>query len=141
VIAIVGVLVLVNNIIERDADGRIVEAGLVEELSLVPGDGVNDPDEDAIALRGLPCEEPHDAEVFARFRLSGDGWPGRDNIKRRASAGCRSRLREFYASEYDALIGGVTYFSPDRVDWAIDDHDVICFANFGSPRRGALDGA
>lgn len=140
VIAVVGIVVLVNNIIVRDDDGRIVEAGLVDELSLVPGDCVDDPEEDAIALRGLPCEDAHDAEVFARFRLKGDGWPGSGNIRRRATAGCRNRLRELHSREYDALVGGVTYFSPDRVDWAIDDHDVICFANFAPKRRGSLRG-
>lgn len=140
VIAVVGVIVLVNNVIERDADGRIIEAGLIDELSLVAGDCLNDPKEDAVLLRALPCEESHDAEVFARLTLAGDGWPGRDNIKRRAAAGCRNRLREFYPREYDALVNGVTYFSPDRIDWAVDDHDVICFANYGSRRRGALDG-
>ena len=92
VIAIVGVIVLLNNIIERDADGRIVEGGLVDELSLVPGDCVDDPDEDVLALRGLPCEDAHDAEVFARFRLSGDGWPATSTAARprAAATGCAS---------------------------------------------------
>lgn len=140
VIAVVAIIVVVNNVVGRDAEGRINEAGLIDELSLVPGDCLNDPEEDAIMLSALPCEEPHDAEVFARFRLEGDGWPGRDNIRRRATAGCGNRLARLYPREYDALIDDVTYFSPDRVDWAIDDHDVICFANYGSRRGGALDG-
>ncbi|MFN2484418.1 MAG: DUF4190 domain-containing protein [Candidatus Limnocylindria bacterium] len=140
VIAVVAIVVLVDNIVGRDADGRINEAGLIDELSLVPGDCLNDPEEDAILLSALPCEQPHDAEVFARFRLAGDGWPGRGNIRRRATAGCRNRLEQLHPREYGALIDDVTYFSPDRFDWAIDDHDVICFANYASRRSGALDG-
>ena len=34
----------------------------------------------------------------------------------------------------------MTYFSPDRIDWAIGDHDVICFANFDPKRSASLDG-
>jgi hypothetical protein len=42
----------------------------------------------------------------------------------------------------DNIVGrdDVTYLSPDRFDWAIGDHDVICFANYASRRSGALDG-
>ena len=140
VIGGVAIVLLAGNIVGRDADGRIDEAGLIDELSLVAGDCVNDPEEDAVLLSALPCAEPHDAEVFARITLSGDGWPGADNIRRRARAGCRNRLAQSHPREFEALIGGVTYFSPDRVDWAIDDHDVICFANHASRRRGSLEG-
>ncbi len=140
VVAAVAIVVLVGNIVGRDAEGRIDEAGLIDELSLAPGDCLNDPQEDALLLHAVPCDEPHDAEVFARFTLDGDGWPGRGNIRRRASAGCRNRLERFHPRAYEALVDDVTYFSPDRVDWAIDDHDVICFARYPSRRRGALDG-
>lgn len=78
VIAIVGVIVLVNNIIERDADGRIVEAGLVDELSLVPGDCVNDPDEDAIC--------------FANFEPRRRGPLGGVSGERAAAAGLRGSV-------------------------------------------------
>ena len=134
VAAVVGVLVLVDSLVERDETGRITHAGLVDELDLRPGDCVNDPDEDALLLHAVPCDVAHDSEVFARVRLDGAGWPGSDSIRRRANAACAHRLE----LDHLRLIDDVSFFSPDRFDWLIDDHDVICFAHFDPRRRGPL---
>lgn len=135
VVAIGGVLLLIDNLVERDETGRIVQAGLLDELDLRPGDCVNEPAEDALLLHAVPCDEPHDTEVFARVRLKGGGWPGSDNIRRRAHAACAHRI----GLDDLRLIDDVSFFSPDRFDWLIDDHDVICFAHFEPRRRGPLD--
>jgi len=135
VVGTAGVLLLLDNLVERDETGRITQAGLVDELDLRPGDCVNDPDEEALLLHAVPCDAPHDSEVFARVRLAGVGWPGSDNIRRRASAACAHRIE----LDHLRLIDDVRWFSPDRFDWLIDDHDVICFALFDPRRRGALE--
>ena len=140
VVAIVAFAVLVTNLAGRDALGRIDEAGLINEIDLQPGDCLEDrtPTEDAVLLDAVPCEEPHRAEVFGRFTLKpvdgASGYPGGASVRRRATAGCRNRLRRYAPREYDSQLGDVTYFSPDRIDWAIGDHDVTCFANFDAPR-------
>lgn len=145
VVAIVAVTLIVTNLVGRDADGRIDEAGLISEIDLQIGDCLKDgtPTEDALLLDAAPCDEPHRAEVFARFTLKpvdgDDGYPGAASVRRRATAGCRNRLRTYVPREYDTQLGDMTYFSPDRVDWAIGDHDVICFANFDAQRREPLE--
>jgi hypothetical protein len=139
VVATVAITFVVSNLVERDADGRITKGGYLNEIDLLPGDCLNDPTEDAVVLSAVPCDEPHDTEVFARFELKGDGYPGGDSVRRRATAGCAHRLVLYAPREYEALIDGVTYFSPDRIDWAIGDHDVTCFANLGSERTDPLD--
>lgn len=135
VVATAGVLLLLDNLVERDATGRITHGGLIDELDLRPGDCVNDPDEEALLLSAVPCDRPHDSEVFARVRLTGDGYPGAANIRRRASAACAHRIE----ADHLRLIDDVSWFSPDRFDWLIDDHDVICFAHFDPRRRGPLE--
>ena len=135
VVGTAGALLLLDNLVERDETGRITQAGLIDELDLRPGDCVNDPDEEALLLHAVPCDVAHDSEVFARVRLAGDGWPGSDNIRRRASAACAHRIE----LDHLRLIDDVSWFSPDRFDWLIDDHDVICFAHFDPRRRGALE--
>jgi hypothetical protein len=135
----VGVAFFVTNLVGRDASGRIDKAGYLNEIDLYPGDCLNDPKEDRFMLRAVPCDEPHNSQVFARFELKGDGYPGGDSVRRRATAGCAHRLVVYAPREFEDLVDDVTYFSPDRVDWAIGDHDVTCFANLGSQQTDQLD--
>jgi hypothetical protein len=139
VILVVGILVFVNNIAERDAAGNITDAGLIDELDLRPGDCLNGADEDDLLFKAVPCDEPHEDEVYGRFTLSGDGYPGGESIRRRATAGCRHRLEEALSNDGTAGFE-TTYFSPDRVDWAVDDHDVTCLAHYPQKRTGSLSG-
>ena len=140
VVATVVVTLIASNVVGRDAGGRIDEAGLITEIGLEVGDCLeNDtPTEDALGLWAVPCDEWHLAEVLARFTLKpvdgDDGYPGAGSVRRRAAAGCRNRLRTYVPHEHDALLARMTYFSPDRIDWAAGDHDVTCFANFDEPR-------
>jgi hypothetical protein len=137
IIAFVPVAIVLGIIALRQIKRR--GAGYLNEIDLYPGDCLNDPTEDEFMLRAVACDEPHDTEVFARFELEGDGYPGGDSVRRRATAGCAHRLVLYAPREYEALIDGVTYFSPDRIDWAIGDHDVTCFANLGSKRTDPLE--
>ena len=145
IVAVAAVTLVVTNLAGRDAEGRIDKAGLVNEIDLQIGDCLEDrtPTEDALALDAVPCDEPHRAEVFARFTLEpvdgDDGYPGADSVRRRARAGCRNRLRTFVPREYDTQLADMTYFSPDRIDWAIGDHDVTCFANFDAERSEPIE--
>jgi hypothetical protein len=145
VVGAIVVTLFVTNIVGRDAEGRIDKAGYINEVDLQMGDCLEDftPSEDAIVLDAVPCDEPHRAEVFARFTLKpvdgDDGYPGGDSVRRRATAGCRNRLRTYVPREYDSQLANMTYFSPDRVDWGIGDHDVTCFANFDAERSAPIE--
>ena len=144
-VATVAVTLLLTNSAVRDADGRIVEAGFINESALGIADCLEDPTptEDAVVLDAVPCDEPHGAEVFALFTLEpvdgDDGYPGGDSVRRRARAGCRNRLRTFAPREYPSQHGDVTYFSPDRIDWAVGNHDVTCIANFYAKRSEPME--
>jgi hypothetical protein len=141
-VAVVAITFVATNLVGRDALGRIDEAGYVNEIDLYPGDCLEDatPTEDAVVLSAVPCDEQHRSEVVGRFTLKGGGHPGAGSVRRRARAGCRHRLEDYAPRAPGALVAGMTYFSPDRVDWAIGDHDVTCFANFDGKRRGSLNG-
>ncbi|WP_307038722.1 septum formation family protein [Agromyces ramosus] len=43
----------------------------------------------------VPCEEPHDDEVYAQFDLDGGGFPGDDAVARAAHDACASRFEAF----------------------------------------------
>lgn len=43
----------------------------------------------------VPCDEPHRNEVFAKFHLRGEAWPGEKTLFADANAGCSDALREY----------------------------------------------
>ena len=49
------------------------------------------------------------------------------------------RLRILAPREYASQRDDVTYFSPDRIDWAVGNHDVTCIANFYGKRSEPME--
>ncbi|MGH3281360.1 MAG: septum formation family protein [Trebonia sp.] len=73
----------------------------------------------------VPCDSPHEAEVFATFTLSGPTWPGAATVAKEASSGCASRLTG-YLNPQLAISLSSTYFYPDSVAWQAGTKTVIC---------------
>lgn len=138
VVAVVAFVAVVTNYAERDASGRIVEAGYVDVTDLRPGDCIDGLKEGEVLLDGVRCDEPHDVEVVGRFDLHGVAFPGAGSVRRRASAGCRRRLEAYAPREYDAVIDDATFVAPDRTQWEAGDHEIVCFANLDPKRTTSL---
>ncbi|MEU0544706.1 DUF4190 domain-containing protein [Nocardia sp. NPDC005978] len=79
--------------IARDSEPGPRSAG-----SLQVGDCVGDIGESSTmsSATTVYCDQPHDAEVYYQFNLSGS-WPGKDVLVRNATGACRSELYERYA--------------------------------------------
>lgn len=73
----------------------------------------------------IPCDSPHDAEVFATFTLGGPAWPGAAAVAKDASSGCASRLTG-YLNPQLAISLSSTYVYPDSVAWKAGTRTVIC---------------
>ena len=90
----------------------------------------------------VSCAAPHDAEVFATFRLAGVSWPGTAKVRTAASAGCESRVSG-YLNPQLALSLASTYVYPGQVAWQAGTRTVICEVRAtsgqltGSVRTGA----
>ncbi|MFE9447015.1 DUF4190 domain-containing protein [Streptomyces sp. NPDC006739] len=84
----------------------------------------------------VSCRGPHDAEVFASFRMEGGGYPGDASVARTADRRCYG-LRDSYAMDGWALPGDVDvyYLTPTRGSWSAGDREVTCV--FGSSTQGA----
>ena len=61
----------------RDSSGAVIQAGDVGQGNLRVGDCL-DEREDATApdVPVVPCDQPHDREIFAIVDLEGDEFPG-----------------------------------------------------------------
>jgi hypothetical protein len=73
----------------------------------------------------VSCDEPHQAEVFATFALTGATWPGASAVQAEASGGCASRLTG-YVNPQLAISLTSTYVYPDSVAWQAGTRTVVC---------------
>ncbi|MFV0133839.1 DUF4190 domain-containing protein [Streptomyces sp. HMX87] len=89
----------------------------------------------------VPCEQPHDGEVFAAFELPGGPFPGDDEITRIADGKCYA-LRDGYAMDSWAVPADVDvyYLLPTRQSWRLGDREVTCLFG-GTDERGTLTGS
>lgn len=79
----------------------------------------------------VPCDEEHDAEVFANFLVPEGEYPGDDGLAETADEKCYD-LADAYAMDAWALpeYVDVYYFTPTRESWGAGDREVTCM--FGS---------
>lgn len=127
----------------RGEDGAIVESGGLGAQVIRVGDCIQLPDgsaDEVASVEGVPCETPHDAQVYAEFALSGTtGYPGVAQIENQAFEGCASRWEAALGPFDSAGNLDVYFFTPTEQGWAQNDHEVSCFviAADGSPLTGS----
>jgi hypothetical protein len=79
----------------------------------------------------VDCDDPHYAELIAKFDLDGDDFPGAEAVATDAFEGCTSRFEDYVGIDYNSSIyyldeGIVT---PTEDTWnEADDREVLCFA-------------
>ncbi|NHA69894.1 DUF4190 domain-containing protein [Phycicoccus flavus] len=111
----------------RDGDGGVANAGRVPATSLEVGDCLDGRLEDSqsvTSLPAVPCTEPHGAEVFALFDLPDGEFPGAEEVKRLAEAGCEDRVTVDLADTDASLY----FLHPNAPAWRRGDHEVVCVA-------------
>jgi hypothetical protein len=74
----------------------------------------------------VPCGQPHDAEVYARFALAGHNWPGGAAIGAQARRGCTARLGGYLNPQLATTVLAESYVFPDRGAWNAGERAVIC---------------
>ncbi|MER6131258.1 DUF4190 domain-containing protein [Streptomyces sp. NPDC001815] len=75
----------------------------------------------------VSCEDEHDGEVFANFKMADSRYPGDDAITEAADDRCYT-LQYAYAMDSWALPDDVDiyYFTPTRDSWSIGDREISC---------------
>ncbi|MFE0171412.1 DUF4190 domain-containing protein [Streptomyces sp. NPDC059002] len=75
----------------------------------------------------VPCARPHDAEVFASFRVNHHGFPGDAELQGLAERKCTA-YADAYSKGSSAGASGVevVFFVPDRETWRTGSRYITC---------------
>jgi Septum formation len=128
-LVVVGVIVGLPEDAERDDSGRITERGEVSAFDLHEGDcfDLPEPTSEVFDVSGVPCLEPHDAEVFSTFDIDGDEFPGQRAVIRDAARGCKTGFADFIGVTYQRSALDMQYLYPTEQSWNTeDDREVVC---------------
>jgi hypothetical protein len=117
---------------ERDEAGTIVGAGTVAADDLRVGDCFDDPSDltDEIVevedVAAIPCDRPHDNEVFFAFDLTGDELPSDAAIEELVGQECLPAFDDFVGTPYEESELDLFAIWPTEASWLQGDRAVTC---------------
>lgn len=134
---------------ERPGDGSAettVEGETIDILDLDLGDCLPylDGEEDLYEVTLVPCEQPHDSEVYFVFSMPEDaGFPGNDALTDEAISRCETAFEEFVGMSYEESELDYWWFVPTKATWNYnDDRAVQCLIfSYDGDVEGSLEGA
>jgi hypothetical protein len=131
----------------RGEDDQVVEAGDVGAFEVRVGDCFDDGQLSAEAsevqeVDAIPCDQPHDNEVYAIFELPDGDYPGEEAVVEQSGEGCDERFAEFTGTAYQDSQLEITQLFPTEDSWnTLDDGEVVCAVYDPSgPVEGSLQG-
>jgi hypothetical protein len=101
-------------------------AALPSVFGLRVGECVNARPGEVSSPTVVPCGQPHDAEIYARFALVGPRWPGTAAIGTLARQGCNARLGGYLNPQLATAVLAESYVFPDQGAWSAGERTVIC---------------
>ena len=130
VLAIVAVIAIgVGGATRSASTGKIVSRGHLPPFSLATGDCFSYPAGASriSSVNAVPCTQPHKAQVFAQFKLTGSNfsYPGATAVLRLARAGCDARTGSINKAKVTSAMT-TSIFVPQEIDWIIGRRTVSC---------------
>ena len=104
----------------RSEGGAITEEGDLGVFRIQVGDCIGGGLSDEVeSVEGVPCNEPHEQEVYHVFDLpEGDGsYPGDISVAEQAESGCTTAFEPFVGLSYEASIYGINTLTPSMDTW------------------------
>jgi len=105
---------------------RAPASALPSVFRLQAGDCVNSGPAGISSPTVVPCGQPHDAEVYARFAVAGPRWPGDAAIGIQARQGCAARLGGYLNPQLATTVLAESYVFPDKGAWNAGERTIIC---------------
>ncbi|WP_311137391.1 DUF4190 domain-containing protein [Streptomyces sp. I6] len=100
-----------------------------------PGRGLED-EEEAVSVRIVDCDSPHEGEVTGTFTLGASGgWPGRKAVEAEAERRCED-VSSGYTLDWWAVppTAEPYYYAPTRDGWRFGDRGVTCALASDGPK-------
>jgi hypothetical protein len=117
----------------RSESGEVIDAGLLDAFALAVGDCIDWPSIEDVyefgEVTAIPCEKPHDAEVYAlaSYPLApGTGYPGDDVVGDWSVDACYQAFSGYIGRTYEeAEELDFTFFTPTEAGWNSQDDRVV----------------
>lgn len=113
----------------RDDNGVIVDTNeQTDAFELVVGDCLNDASAtgEVQTVPTVPCDEPHDSEIYSAHLLGESTYRGDDVIIAEAESLCLPAFEEFVGEPYLDSRFDFSYYYPTEASWANGDREVLC---------------
>jgi len=118
---------------DRDDAGQIATEGTVDIFQVRIGDCFNDRTENTLddsevsSVGGIPCDSPHDNEIYGRTLAPQGEFPGEESITDIASQYCLANFEDFVGTSYEDSLLNITYLYPTQESWnSVDDREIFC---------------
>lgn len=97
-------------------------------FTLKVGDCLNDGEtaDEVSTVPVVPCDKPHDSELYASATMDDDEYPGVDATVEFADEVCLDQFEDFVGISYDESIYGYGIIYPSEDSWAGGDREVLC---------------
>jgi hypothetical protein len=133
---------------ERDEEtGEVVEAGEVDAFEVHVGDCLligGQTGEDVESVPAVPCQEPHDFEVFALVQLDDGPYPGSTVIDEQGLERCVAEFEAYVGKPYaESEFTAVPFLVPSAQSWTMNnDREVVCALGImGQQLTGSMRGS
>lgn len=113
----------------RDEEGQVTESGDVDVFAIAVGDCFDDEDTSGTEITSVPivpCEEPHDNELFHEFTLADGDYPGDDEVATQADDGCFAAFPNFVGIAYEESTLEYFPITPTSASWGGGDRVIQC---------------
>ncbi|GAA4765249.1 MULTISPECIES: septum formation family protein [Microbacterium] len=131
----------------RDEEtNEVTEGGTVDVFSVAVGDCIGTPAEGEVTdVEVVPCDQPHDGEVYYEVTMPDGDWPGDQAVSDAADEGCIGAFEAFIGTPYDTSAIYVQYLTPTEATWTdptLNDRLISCIAyQDGQQTTGTLEGS
>ena len=118
----------------RDASGAITESGGLGAYQAQVGDCINFPGDNSASgivesVEGVPCNEPHEEEMYHQFvSVAGPAWPGDAALETEASEKCFDAFEPYVGRSYQSSDLDFYFWIPTQQGWEAGDRSVNCLA-------------
>jgi hypothetical protein len=127
---------------QRDESGDITEGGEADVFDIGVGDcmGGDAPQGNVTSVEAVPCDQPHDSEIYHSYTIPGDEFPG--DMSTITQEQCLPAFQQFIGMAYEQSAIEVTTLEPTAESWEQGDRELLCVAvDPAGSVTGSLQGA